>query len=175
VRPRFELVPVRGVLEAAGHLLEGAQLAVSCSPTLGIERTLYVAEKLSERGFGVVPHVAARLLAGEGHLKRILRRMNESGLREVFVVGGDAREPAGPFAGGAELIRAMAELEHGVERVGIPAYPEGHPIVAEGDLMRALMAKGPFASYVVTQICFDPEAILRWLDRIRGLRVGLPV
>jgi len=134
-----------------------------------------VAENLSGKGFGVVPHIAARLVTGEEHLEEILRRMDEGGLREVFIGGGDAREPAGPFAGGAELLRAMSGIRHGIERVGIPAYPEPHPLIGEDGLMTALLDKQPFASYMVTQICFDPQTLLGWLGRIRERGVTLPV
>ena len=41
--------------------------------------------------------------------------------------------------------------------------------------MRALLAKQPFASYAVTQICFDPVKILGWLAEARGRGMELPV
>lgn len=90
--PRFELVPIRGALEAADHLPRNAEVTVSCSPTLGIENTLALAEELSGRDFRVVGHLAARLVTGEAHLSKLVRRMDDSGLREVLVVGGDAKE-----------------------------------------------------------------------------------
>lgn len=173
-RPRFELVPVKGALEEARHLPSGAEVTITCSPALGIENTLDLAEKLAGRGFRVVPHLSARLVRGEGHLREILRRMDLAGLRDAFVVGGDVKRPAGPFAGGADLLRAMAEREHGIERIGLPAYPEGHPLVPDGTLTRALAEKEPFASYLVTQICFDPDAILGWLVGIRRDGIRLP-
>jgi methylenetetrahydrofolate reductase (NADPH) len=141
---------------------------------LGIENTLALAEELAERGFRVVPHLSARLVRGEGHLKEILRRMERASLRDLFVVGGDVGEPVGPFAGGADLLRAMAEQGHGIERIGVPAYPEGHPLVPEEALLRALAEKQPFASYLVTQICFDPDTILDWLAGIRRKDIRLP-
>lgn len=174
-RPRFEVVPIRGALEAAVHLPEGSEVAVSCSPTLGIENTLSLAEELSERGFRVVPHLAARLVASPRHLTGLLRRMEDSGLREAFVVGGDSKEPRGTFASGLELLEAVSRLGHGLERIGVPAYPEGHPLLAEEELREALLEKQRFASYMVTQICFDPHTILRWLERVRRQGISLPV
>lgn len=173
--PRFELMPIKGALEAADHLPRNAEVTVSCSPTLGIENTLALAEELSGRGFRVVPHLAARLVTGRGHLSKLLRRMDISELREAFVVGGDAKVPCGPFTSGLELLEAMSQLGHGIERIGVPAYPEGHPLVDEERLTSALLGKQPLALYMVTQICFEPERILGWLERVRRRGVSLPV
>jgi methylenetetrahydrofolate reductase (NADPH) len=168
-------MPIKGALEAANHLPANAEVTVSCSPTLGIENTLALAEELSRRGFRVVAHLAARLVTGKGHLNKLLRRMEDGGLREVFVVGGDSKVPAGPYASGLSLLKAMSRLGAGIERVGVPAYPEGHPLVAEEKLMRALLAKQPFASYAVTQICFEPAKVLGWLAHARERGLKLPV
>lgn len=173
--PRFEIVPVKGALDEAGYLPEGAEVAITCSPALGIENTLTLAEELSERNLRVVPHLSARLVTSEAHLKEILARMDAGGLRDVFVVGGDVREPAGPFDSGKALLEAMERLAHGIERIGVPAYPEGHPLVGEERLTQALLEKQPFASYMVTQICFDPETIVGWLERVRSRGGELPV
>ena len=173
--PRYEIVPVGGAREQAVRLPAGAEVSVTCSPTLGIGSTLSLAEDLHGQGYGVVPHLAARLIESEAHLKEVLRRLEWSGLRDVFIVGGDSKVPAGPFASGLELLEAMADSGSGIERVGVPAYPEGHPLVPKGELMRALLAKQPFASYVVTQICFDPGKILGWLAEARRGGLKLPV
>ena len=173
--PRYEIVPVKGAREQAIHLPVGAEVSITCSPTLGIGNTLTLAEDLRGQGYRVVPHLAARLIEGEAHLMEVLRRLREGSLRDVFVVGGDSKTPAGPFDSGLELLEAMACLGAGIERVGVPAYPEGHPLVAEEELMRALLAKQPFASYAVTQICFDPDPILRWLAGARERGLELPV
>ena len=173
--PRYELVPVKGAHEQAAHLADGAEVSVTCSPSLGIGNTLELAEDLLGQGFSVVPHLAARLVRGDAHLEGVLRRLERSGLRDVFVVGGDSKGPAGPFASGFELLRATSRLGFGFERVGVPAYPEGHPLVAEEELIGALLAKQPFASYAVTQICFDPAKILGWLAEARRRGMELPV
>jgi methylenetetrahydrofolate reductase (NADPH) len=69
----------------------------------------------------------------------------------------------------------MSRLEHGIEEVGIGGYPEGHPLIDDEELDRALLDKQPFASYVVTQLCFDADAILGWISDIRHRGIGLPV
>jgi methylenetetrahydrofolate reductase (NADPH) len=150
-------------------------VAVTCSPTKGIESTLLFSERLLQRGFRVVPHIAARLVADRAHLQEILRWLDEHGLREIHVIGGDSREAVGPYASAFQLLGAMSRLEHGIEEVGIGGYPEGHPLIDDEELDRALLDKQPFASYVVTQLCFDADAILGWISDIRHRGIGLPV
>ena len=172
---RFEIVPAEGVEDELRHLPAGTTVTVTCSPRKGIDRTLELAERVQGRGFRAVPHVAARLVEGRAHLRTILRRASDAGFPELFVVGGDAAEPAGPYASAGELLREMAELGHGVQAVGIAAYPERHPLIDEQELLRALLEKQPFARHMVTQICFDPRTLVRWLDEVRARGVTLPV
>jgi methylenetetrahydrofolate reductase (NADPH) len=174
-RPRFELLPTKGAGEQADHLPSGARVAVTCSPTKGIESTLRFSEELLERGIRVVPHIAARLVSGGAHLEEILRWFDGHSVREVYVIGGDAREPVGPYASAFELLDAMSRLEHSVDEVGIGGYPEGHPLIDDRELDRALLDKQQFASYVVTQLCFDADAILGWISDVRRKGLRLPV
>jgi len=173
--PRFEIIPIAGAEEEARKLPRGAQVTVTCSPTLGQENTLELSEKLAERGFRVIPHLSARLMRSREHLWNILDRLDAAGMSEVFVVGGDAREPAGHFHSATTLLREMAELDHGVERIGVTAYPESHPLVSDEELVAALREKQQFASYAVTQICFDPGVLTGWLAGLRERGVTLPV
>jgi methylenetetrahydrofolate reductase (NADPH) len=174
-RPRFEILPTEGAEERVEHLPRDGNVAVTCSPGKGIENTLRFSERLLQRGFRVVPHIAARLVAGRAHLEEILRWFEEHGLREIYVIGGDSKEPVGPYASALELLDAMSRLEHGVEEVGIGGYPEGHPLIDDEELDRALLDKQPFASYAVTQLCFDADTILSWISGIRHKGIRLPV
>lgn len=152
-----------------------AKVAITCSPAQGIESTLLLAERLAERGFRVVPHVSARFLAGGAQLEEMVGRLRNLEVKEVFVIGGDAKKPVGPYSSAFELLRAMAELGHGFEEIGVGGYPEGHPLINDDTLRRALLNKQRFATYVVTQMCFDPGPILDWAASLRRLGVSLPV
>jgi methylenetetrahydrofolate reductase (NADPH) len=174
-RSRFEILPTRGAEELAGYLPIDTKVAVACSPTMGIESTLQLSDRLMQRGFRVVPHIAARLVAGGEHLEEIVWWLEEHGLREIHVIGGDSSEPVGPYASAFQLLAAMSRLEHGIEEVGIGGYPEGHPLIDDQELDRALMDKQPFASYIVTQLCFDADTILGWISGIRHRGIRLPV
>ncbi len=173
--PRFKVIPVKGVEDQVRHLPPGATVTVTCSPVRGIEHTLQCAERLAERGLRVVPHISARLVVDEAHLRGIVRRLAALGLREIFVVGGDVKEPTGSFTGAVELLQALADLDHNLAEIGVTAYPERHPFIDHPTLRRALADKQRFATYMVTQICFDPDVIAQWLADVRREGIGSPV
>ena len=77
-RPRYEVFHLPGIEdEVAEHVPTDVKMTVTSSPKRGIEATLELSEELARRGFEVVPHVAARLVANKGHLREILGRLRE--------------------------------------------------------------------------------------------------
>lgn len=175
-RPRYEVIPLPGIEEqVAEHVPSDATITVTASPKKGLGATLETAGRLSESGFKVSPHLSARLVMDEWHLRELLQRMNEQGMREALVIAGDAAVPAGKFTGAAELLAAMAEIGHGLDRIGISGYPESHPFISDEATIRAMNEKAPYASYIASQICFDPRVTSDWIKRVRGRGVELPV
>jgi methylenetetrahydrofolate reductase (NADPH) len=173
--PRYEVIPVQGIEQKVAALPYGAIVTVTASPRLGIDRTLDVSVALARRGFQVVPHLAARMVAGRSHLERLVQRLEGSSVREIFVIGGDADPPAGIYADAGDLLEELAGLAHPFNRVGIGGYPEGHPLIADDRLLEALRRKQPFASHLVTQLCFDAGALAGWVRDLRAAGVDLPV
>src|SRR5258705_6858632 len=155
----------------AAFLPPGSTVSVTASPAKGIEATVALCQQLQAAGFRPVPHLSARMIRDRAHLLDLIAWLEGAGVDRAFVVGGDAKEP-GAYPDGLSLLREMAEIGHPLAEIGIPAYPQGHPFIADGPLLDALRAKAPFASYLTTQLCFDPDAIGRWLAERRG--GGLP-
>src|SRR5665647_1808080 len=89
VAPRYEVIPVNGIEEKVAALPLVATVTVTASPRHGIERTLDVSARLAGRGYRVVPHLAARMIADRGQLERIVADLEVAGIHEAFVVGGD--------------------------------------------------------------------------------------
>lgn len=173
--PRFELMPFESFEEQIGYLPDGAQIAITTSPTLGIEATLEWTEKAAARGYDIVPHIAARYVEDRAHLETIVGRLTDAGVTDVFVPGGDREEPAGEFESAHDLLSTLEELDHSFAEVGITGYPEGHAFLDDQTLADAMKRKEPYATYIVTQLCYDPDAIVDWLEEIRGRGVDLPV
>lgn len=173
--PRFELIPIRGMQEAAGHLPTGSVINVTCSPKHGLDRTLEAAHSLAGLGHRPIPHIAARLVRDRAHLTRVLDELARGGMDEVFVVGGDAAKPAGQFDSAAPLLEMMDGMANRPVTIGLPAYPEGHALISDAALASALAAKRAFGDYLVTQICFDPARIRTWLGELAADGTRLPV
>lgn len=174
--PRYEAIPLPGVEEdVLSHVPKHVKLTVTSSRKLGVERTLSFAEALSGAGYRVVPHLPARLVVDEFHLAEILARLGGMGVTELFVIAGDAEEAAGEFEGAADLLRAMSLLDHGVESVGISGYPESHPLISDEATIRAMEEKQPYATHIVSQICFDARVTTAWMRAVRARGVRLPL
>lgn len=173
-RPRLELLPLPGTFDRAAALPPGSTVTVTASPRLGPEATVALAEALSRSGLRAVPHLAARQFTDRAALAGTLERLDTAGVRDVFVVAGDG-EPAGAFPDGLTLLRVMEELGHRMTSIGVPSYPEGHPLIADETLWAALHDKQRHATYTVTQLCFDADAVCTFAARARSRGITLPV
>lgn len=173
--PRFEVLPLPGVLDRVAGLPGGSTVTVTASPSRGVEATVGAVEELCAAGFRAVPHLAARQLPDRARLAEVLSRLQGAGVRDVFVVAGDAREPVGEFPDGLSLLRAMDEIGHRMTDVGVPAYPEGHHLIGNDVLWQALRMKQRYATYAVTQLCFDPDRVCAFVVEARSRGIALPV
>jgi methylenetetrahydrofolate reductase (NADPH) len=171
---RFELIPLRDALERAEALPTTVPVTVTASPSHAIEATLDLTEALIARGHPVTPHLSAHMIRDRVHLAELLDRCREAGMREAFVIGGDAKD-RGDFHDAIALLGAMGELGHPFEWIGVAAYPEGHPSIPSERLLEALREKQSVASYMTTQMSFDGEAIAAWVTRVRAAGVTLPI
>ncbi len=172
--PTFEIIPLRGALDNAASLPPGARVSVTASPIKGLEATVELCGQLQAAGFRAVPHISARMVRDRAHLTDLLAALEGMGVERAFVVGGDAKTP-GDYPDGLSLLRAMTELGHAFAEIGIPCYPQGHPFIADEALLEALREKAAYASYMTSQLCFDPAAIGSWLDARRSEGITLPV
>jgi methylenetetrahydrofolate reductase (NADPH) len=178
---RWELIPMKSVHAQIEYLPANSHVSVTCSPAKGIDATIDLAEVIQSHGHTVVPHLAARMMESTDHLHRIVARMVALGIDEVFVVGGDAPEPLGPWEDAvkfmADLIAAAPHLRH----IGFAAYPDGHSAIPSTALHDALhekqrmVADAGVEAHVSTQMCFDAKAIERWIIKERAAGFVLPV
>jgi methylenetetrahydrofolate reductase (NADPH) len=173
----MEVIPTKTIVDRLIHIPRHSYISITCSPVNGLEPTLELVEELralpEERQLKLIPHIAARMVRDKGHLREVLARLDEARVASVFVPGGDAPRPAGDYDCSLDLLRDMAEIGHSIEDVGIAAHPEGHPLIDDQELFRLLKEKQQFSTYLVTQMCFDPEAIVNWLKKIRREGIAL--
>ena len=170
----MEIFPSPGIEKHLDRLEPRSYVAVTCSPRRGVDQTLGLSERLIGRGFRVVPHIAAKMVRDQAHLQEIIRRLADLGVESIFVPGGDAPEPLGPYATAFQLLRDIAGFDHRLRHIGVAAHPEGHPAVDPETLLLALAAKQQYANYLVTQMCFDATAIATWLGLVRARGITMP-
>jgi methylenetetrahydrofolate reductase (NADPH) len=175
-RPRYEVLPAKGTEQAVlDWVPAGMTVTVTASPVKGLDPTIELAERLAARGYRVVPHLAARSVTSDAHLAGIVARLKAAGCDDVFVPGGDAPHPAGPFDGALPLLERLAEMGRPFSQVGITGYPESHPKIHDDVTVQAMWDKRRHASYIVSNVCFDAAALSRWIRRIRTRGITLPL
>ena len=174
--PRYEVFPGAGTEQA---ILEWVPreltVTVTASPARGLEPTLDLATSLAGHGYTAVPHVTARLVRDDAHLADIVARLTAAGISDIFVPGGDADPPAGRFHSALELLEQLAEMGRPFARVGITGYPESHPKIDDDITIQSMWDKRRHAAYLVSNLCFDPATLRRWITRVRARGVTLPL
>lgn len=170
----LEVIPVDGIEDDLLELPDGAYIGITCSPRKGLDATLDLVERLCGHDFHIVPHIAARQVRDTLQLRDIVQRLTDQGVESVFVPGGDVSAPDGEFASALAMLRALADIGHTFKPIGVAAHPEGHPTIDNQALLDALREKQAFATYFVTQMCFDADVLVRWVRMIRHAGVVLP-
>ena len=170
----FEVIPMKNTAEKARDLPAGATVSVTASPGKGMMATVELCESLASDGYRIIPHISARLTESHDELVTVVERVRDAGATEVFVIGGDV-EVGSEFPDAMAVLRALDDLDHPFERIGVGSYPEGHPSIPDDVLRRSLLEKQEFATHMVTQMCFDPDKIHHWLRQERAAGVTLPM
>ena len=177
---RYELVPLKSLDQAIADLPKGASVSVTCSPAKGIATTQQLCEQLLEKGHDVVPHFAARLVEGPEHAAKLAAWVREKGIKEVFIIGGDAEVPP-HYQYALPFMKDFLEAKPGVSTIGFGAYPDGHATISKGDLhnsvieKEALLKSHGVKGLASTQMCFDAPLILSWLKDLRAAGFTTPI
>lgn len=173
---RYEVLPAKATEDKVlAHVPRDVAVTVTASPVKGLEPTLDLAGRLAGQGYRVVPHVPARLLRDDTHLKDVVDRLREAGVDDVFVPAGDADPPAGAYDGALPVLRRLSELGGPFAHVGVTGYPESHPLIHDDVTVQAMWDKREHATYIVSNLCFDPRVLGDWIARIRRRDIRLPV
>jgi len=150
-------------------------VTVTASPAKGLDPTLDLAGRLAAHGYRAVPHLSARLVKDQAHLADIVDRLQASGISDVFVPAGDTVPPAGDFDSALGLLQKLDQLGRPFPNVGITGYPQSHPVIGDDVTIQAMWDKRRLATYLVSNLCFDPRALRLWVRRIRARGVTLPL
>ena len=114
--------------------------------------------------------------------------MREMGVLAALFLGGNPSTGGGVEKGGAvlelesasDLLRSGLAARLRLREVCVAGYPEGHPLLGRDHVrtkqlllnnLRLALRGGAREAVVVSQLCLDPEAVVRWLGETReGLR-----
>jgi methylenetetrahydrofolate reductase (NADPH) len=172
---RIELVPARGIVpQAIGVLAPSTEVAVTCLPHHGLTASVETSLELVAGGLTPITHLAAKRFESTHHLKSTLDALESGGVRNLFAVGGDGVSGAGPFRDGGDLLAAIAKHSTAF-KIGVAGYPEYLQSANGADHIAAVAAKSSLADYIVTQVCFDPVSVVRYLDTLHRAGIDLQV
>ena len=163
------------------YLSRGTRVYIPSIPGTAWRETMDACQRLSAEGMLPVPHLPARLMKSEGHLDERLGELAEAGVRDLLLVAGDHGRAAGPYHDTLGVLESGKLAAHGFRRLGVTAYPEGHPVAARGDLETALSRKIAYANatgtdmWIVTQFTFASAHAIAWLAAMRDRGCPLPV
>lgn len=173
---RYEVIPADGIEESVlAAVPRTVTITVTASPVKGLDTTLDLTERLIRHGYRVTPHLSARLVRDERHLKDVVDRLLAQGVADVFVPAGDADPPAGKYDGALGVLAELTAMGRPFPHVGITGYPESHPAIDDDVTIQAMWDKHVHATYIVSNLCFDHRALGHWITRVRRRGVNLPI
>lgn len=175
----------RKSIDAATTMLQpGTEVFIASLRSDSGDRQILAAARLKRAGLTPVPHVVARNIKDLAELDTLLGRLvNEAGVERALILAGDRDQPAGAFGSSLQLLETGMLGKHGIRKVVLSWYPEGHPRIATADLVAAraanlaAAAKANLEVALVSQFCFESAPVIATARHIRaeGVRVPLRV
>jgi methylenetetrahydrofolate reductase (NADPH) len=172
---RYEVLPTASIeAKVLESVPASVPVTVTASPSRGLDRTIELAESLTAHGYSVVPHLAARMISGRSELAELVDRLKRAGITSIFVPGGDA-DAVGDYPDALSMLEDLTALGNPFEAVGMAGYPESHPTINDDLTVQSMWDKRKHATYVVSNLTFDPAVVKDWLHRMRLRGITLPL
>jgi methylenetetrahydrofolate reductase (NADPH) len=172
---RYEVLPTAtSEAKVLGAVPTDIPVTITASPSMGLERTVEMAESLTSQGYDVVPHLAARMVSGRTELTELVERLTAAGVTNVFVPGGDA-QAVGDYPDALSMLEDLTAMGSPFKDVGVAGYPESHPTINDDLTIQSMWDKRRHATYVVSNLTFDPGVVKDWVHRMRLRGINLPL
>lgn len=120
--------------------------------------------------------------ASRGEVDDVARRYWDCGVKHIVALRGDPTIKGGRFESHPDGYASAAELVAGLKRVAdfeitVAAYPEMHPEATspQADLDNLKRKLDAGANRAITQLFFDVETYLRFLDQCLAVGITAPV
>ncbi len=176
---RPKLADLQAIRDNAGRPV---RVYVSAIPTRPSADLVEQSAMARQAGLEPIPHIAVRNYTSRDELDAIVGRLAaEASVKHVLIISGDRGDSAGPFTASLDVIESGMLQKHGITQVSVAGHPDGHPVVSDDVMQRALLAKieaaegSGLTADIVTQFSFDARAISRWIMKVRDLGIESPV
>lgn len=132
----------------------------------------------SEYDIPVVAHLTAQYL-DEQQADEALDMFHQAGVKAVLALRGDrveGRDPAGVFCHASDLVAYIRKTCPDMDVFGA-CYPECHPDAAnlDEDIAHLKTKVDAGASHLISQLFFDNEDFLRFVDKARAAGIDVPI
>jgi methylenetetrahydrofolate reductase (NADPH) len=180
----IEIVPTEGLAidSSLRDVREGTPIYVTAIPGHDTRNVIDASVRLRKANFEPVPHISARGLIDRKQLNDLLVRLrNEAGVDSALLLGGDIPDAVGDFTSSRAMLETGLFTRHGFRKVGFATYPEPHPRIPQPVLERELVSKLRLSaeqgleSWLVSQLCFAPDIIVRHAEHLRANGISAPV
>ncbi|XP_067637053.1 5,10-methylenetetrahydrofolate reductase [Eurosta solidaginis] len=120
----------------------------------------------------VMPHFTCY----RAHTKR-LDAFLELNFTNLLALRGDEIDSKQAFLYAKELVEYARAKRGDTISIGVAGYPEGHPEskTIEEDMMHLKEKVNAGADFIITQICFSPESIIRFVRKCRDNGINVPI
>jgi methylenetetrahydrofolate reductase (NADPH) len=141
-----------------------------------------VARIVNETSVKPAAHLTCVAAARE-EIDAIVRGYWDIGVRHIVALRGDPQDGPGAkflphpegYANSAALVAGIREVAN--FEISVATYPEGHPesvsANADIDVLKAKIDAG--ASRAITQFFFENEIYLRFVEKVRGRGIDIPI
>ncbi len=167
--------------EVKAILRPGSEVFVANLPKESADVLVKACADLRKAGLEPVPHIVARNIPDQAALGDMLSRLtSEAGVTQVLSLAGDRDDPAGSFDSSLKLIQTGLYQKHGITKVCVSAYPEGHPRIADDVLKQAMsdklaaLADAGLEALLVGQFLFDADQIVTFTRDLRARGITTP-
>ncbi len=179
----IEIIPTEARAEAliSSPILPGTDVYVAHPPNASLSQVVDAAIDVQKSGCQAVPHLVARKLTSVEQLETALKRLQDSDINKILVIGGDKADPDRIFDSSLDVFYTGMLERHGFEHIGFAGHPEGSRHIGASILKQALAdklayaAQSPSQFYILTQFGFDSEPIVAFEKSIRADGHSLPI
>lgn len=173
-------------VESFSDLLpQGTRVYVAHIDGTKTEDMVACARRIRHEGFPVMPHIPARLIAGERALQSLLEQYRDAGVDEALVLAGGVSRPHGKFENSMQLLETGLFRSNQFRRIHVAGHPEGNLDIdaksTSTNADAALLWKQAYADRnsvtmaIVTQFIFEAAPVSEWIARVRALGITMPI